>query len=235
MTENEQKSKRIRIPNRNSLRNMRQYKDMTDEEFDEFYNKIIIGADKDQLLQERFDRMMEQYQSEYDLSELLPNDRATLESLINAQMQLNDFEVSLRTVQKDGITFNTIALIRELNDACSKLRKDISSMQDDLKITRKIRKSDKEQSVLTFVEDLKKRAQAFSHLKMNYIFCEKCGQLLATVWWQVPEQKGNDIRVECKRKLPDETICGWSKKFTAKELKELSGSNRLANMPETIR
>jgi hypothetical protein len=235
MTENQEKQKIIKIPNKNSMRNMRQYQNMSDADFDELYNKIIVGVDKDQLLQERFDRMMRQYQNEYDLSELLPNDRATLESLISAQMQLNDFETGLRLTQKEGISFNNISLIRELNEACSRLRKDISSMQDDLKITRKIRKSDKEQNVINFVEDLKKKANTFAHLKMNYIFCEKCGQLLATAWWQVPEQRGNEIKVECKRKLENETVCGWSKKFTAKELLAMGGSNRIELMPESIR
>jgi hypothetical protein len=233
MTKIDEKSK-LRIPNRNSLRNMRQYKNMSDEEFNELYQKVIIGVDKDTLLQERFDRIKAEYDNEYDLSELLPNDRATLDSLIQAQIQLEDFSSDLRQIRKEeGISSTNILLIRELNDACSKLRKDISSMQDDLKIARKTRKSEKEQSVLSFLEDLKKKASMFAHLKMSYIFCEKCGQLLATVWWQT-DSKGNFISVECKHKLEDESICGWTKRFSTKELLE-GRSNKPDLLPESMK
>ncbi len=233
MTENQRKSK---IPNKQSLRNMKQFKDMSDDEFNEYYEKVVLGIDKDEIVQARYDKLLKQFEDEYDLSEMLPNDRAVLNSLISAILQLDDYRAMIREVTKQGIlTPDKIGIMRELNTACTNLTREISSMQDDLKITRKSRKADKEESVINYLEDLKIKARTFARQKMQYIFCENCGQLLATVWWQVPEQKNNAIFVECKRKLPDETPCGWSKKIYAKDLLESGGSNKIENMPESMR
>jgi len=221
--------------NKNSFRNMRQYKDLSDDEFDKIYNEMVFGVEKDEVIQDKFDRIMGDFENEYDLSELLPNDRIVLKSLVSAMIQLQDYEVFLNTASKEGVNSNNIVTVEKISNICKSLRNDISNMQNDLGITRKTRKNDKEQNVLSFIEDLKKKAAQFSQQKMQYIFCEKCGVLLTTVWWKNPETSKNKIVVHCNRKLEDDEVCGWSKSFSSKELAELNGSNRLDLMPESMR
>lgn len=235
MEENPEKLKRLRTPNKNSMRNMKQYKDMSDEEFDSLYSEVVFGVKKDELAEEKFNRLMKQFEDEYDLTEMLPNDRVVLKNLISAMLQLDDYTDVLEEISKEGITQGNILIVRELNTICKTLRTGISEMQNDLKITRNVRKADKEVSVINYLEDLKVKAKTFAHRKMHYVFCEKCGQLLATIWWQINDSKNNVIVVTCNRKTEDGGTCGWSKRLTAKDLTEMGGTNRIEVLPESMR
>lgn len=230
-----EKVKRLRAPSKNSLRNMKQYKNMTDEEFDAMYSQIVYGVEKDEVILERSARLMDQFEEEYDLSDMLPNDRMLLRNLVSAVIQLEDYETVSNALAKEGISSANIVTLDKLSAICNRLRSDISKMQEDLKITRKNRKADKEQSVIVAIEDLKKKAKLFYEQKMHYLFCEKCGVLLATVWWLQPDYKTNKIRVECHKKDENGQICGWWKEFSAKDILESGGSNRVDLMPESMR
>jgi hypothetical protein len=55
------------------------------------------------------------------------------------------------------------------------LRKDISNMQNDLDITRKVRKGDENVNVLSELERLKLKAKEFIEAKLFYVWChESC-------------------------------------------------------------
>jgi hypothetical protein len=222
-------------PSRNKLRSLKQYREMPEEEFSEAYSQLVFGASRDSVIREKYDRLMKQFEEEYDLSEMLPNDRVILKNLINAMLQLEDYEAQLMLVSKEGFNNNNIVIVRELNNVCKALRNDISEMQDDLGITRKSRKNDKEASVLNTIEDLKKKAQQFYQQKMQYIICENCGTLLATVWWMKPEDVKSKIVVHCTRILDDDKQCNFTKAYTAKEILEMGGSNRKELLPESVR
>jgi len=227
-------NKRKRAPNRNIYRSLRQYKDLSDEEFEEEYSRIISGIKKDEIVEEKFNRLMAQFQEEYDLSEMLPNDRVVLKNLINAMIQLNDYDAMVTRLSREGVDTN-ITVVEKLSNICKTLRNDISQMQTDLKITRRTRKSEKEQSLIAYHEELKKKAAQFYEQKMHYIFCENCGTLLATVWWLYPNNKTEKITVHCHRELEDGKVCNFRKEYNAKEIMEMGGSNKLENMPESLR
>ncbi len=217
------------------MRALVQYRNMSEQEFDELYNRIVFDTTRDEVIQARFDNLMEQFQEEYDLTELLPNDRVVLENLISAMLQLKDYKIHLDKTSKEGITSANLQVIKELNNVCNNLREDISKMQNDLGITRRVRKSDKEQSVITMIEDLKKKAAQFYEQKMHYIFCPRCDSLLATVWWLHPEFKTNTVHLECHKETEGGKICGWSGTVNAKELREGGGTNKLENLPESMK
>ena len=114
----------------------------------------------------------------------------------------------------------------------SDLRADISKFQLDLNITRKVRKSDQDVSVMAYIEGLKDKAKKFYENKMGYIFCE-CGMLLGTVWTQYPNE-ANTIRVKCGRVLEDGKTCGKVTTITTKELLAKRGTNRPEITPESM-
>jgi hypothetical protein len=108
----------------------------------------------------------------------------------------------------------------------SDLRSDISHLQDDLKISRKVRKGDKEESVITYLEGLKQKAKQFYESRMFYAVCPDCNMLLASSWFLNPELDNRLILV-CKR--CDKNVLVNSKDMLAKK-----GSNKPEVFPESI-
>lgn len=234
MPASEFRQRKPRIQNKNSMRNMRQYKDMTDDEFEEIYSNVVAGGEKDSVLQEKIDRLTEEFKAEYDLTDLLPNDRAVLKNLIQSMIDLEDYNDRVNLIKKQGISESNMVLIKTLNDICSTLRKNISEMQSDLKITRKVRQSDKDQSVLSTIEDLKLKAKKFYQQKMVWVFCENCNQLLATVWVQYSDHRSAKIKVHCHHKVEDK-VCDFEKEYTIKDLVDKGGSNKPELLSDALR
>jgi len=89
----------------------------------------------------------------------------TLRALAQAYITLEDYErysYIIRTEEK-GIDLDRIYNLDKMSNIMSNIRKDISSMQTDLDITRKVRKGDKESNLINELEDFKKKRQ------MNFI------------------------------------------------------------------
>lgn len=226
--------KRTRTPSKGTYRALKQYKDMPEEEFNKLYDQIVFGVSRDEVIQARYDRLMQKFEDEYDLTEMLPNDRMILSNLVNAMIQLQDYEAHSSQASKEGISAGNILVVKQLNDICKGLRDDISKMQTDLGITRRVRKNDKEQTVLTMIEDLKKKANQFYQQKMNYVFCPNCNTVLATVWWLYPDYKTNSIHLECHREI-DGKVCGGKITLSSRELMDMKGSNKVENLPESMK
>jgi hypothetical protein len=116
----------------------------------------------------------------------------------------------------------------------SELRTDISKMNNDLNITRKVRKSDQDVSVLAYIEGLKKKAKEFAEMKMQYIFCPKCNMLLATIWTLFPHNERNKVALVCERDMGDGTKCGEKVIVGTTELLKNRGTNAPDITPESM-
>lgn len=228
------KKRKIHVMSPNSLKNLPSMKDKTMEELQEIYKQKIEAQIKQASWEDTKEAIMQEYATNYDLDDLKPNDLASLESLIHATIMLRLYESQMREISADGTNYGNIPVIEKLGKVCSELRGDISKLQDDLKITRKIRKSDKEESVLTFIDSLKEKAKKFYTAKTQWVFCPKCGMLLANVWWLYPNSKSNKITLRCQREMPDGQVCGQELTITAKELVELGGTNK-PDIPESLK
>lgn len=228
------KSRKIHAMNPNSLKNLPSMKNKTPEELQELYRQKIEEKMKQESWEEAKEKIMQEYANNYDLDDLKPNDLASLESLIHATIMLRTYESQMREISSDGTNYENIPIIEKLGKVCSELRSDISKLQDDLKITRKTRKNDKEESVLTFIDGLKEKARKFYTAKTQWIFCPKCGMLLANVWWLYPNSKSNKIFLRCQREMPDGQVCGQEIMISAKELTELGGTNK-QDIPDSLK
>jgi hypothetical protein len=234
----EEKKRRKRIPTRESLKGLTGWKDKSDEDFEESYQLAMFGALKDQLVEEKINRLRLQYEEEYDLSELLPNDRAVLATLIQSTVLLDLYQNTLFSILKnpDATSDVNITKAKSLGDVCNKLTNDISKMQGDLAITKKDRKNSKEASVINFIEDLKVKAKKFYKSKQIILVCENCGTVLASCWTLYSDNRSGKIKVKCHRKLPDgDGVCGFEKEFTISEIYDNGGSNRVDLLPESLR
>lgn len=226
-------SSRLATPNKNKMRNLNQYKNLNDEEWDETYSQIVAGVTKNQEFEKRIQRKINEFGKDYALEELNSNDKLQLRALAQAMINLEDSEVESYNIRSEGISLDNITLLEKLSKMMSELRADISKLQDDLKITRKIRKSDKETSVINFLDDLKIKAKEFYREKMNYILCPHCGMLLSTSWFLYPEAK-NRVHLVCQRVMDNGELCGTVVDTTSKELLSLKGSNYSEVLPESM-
>lgn len=221
----------------NQLRNLAQYKNMTDEEFkaamlkldeDWFQQELVVLAD---TFEERVKKKMDEFREDYDLSDMKFNDKETLKILCKALITVEDYEtilVRLRTASMFNLA-KSVPLIKEFSKIISDTRRDISRLQDDLKISRKIRKSTKEESARADLARIKEQASKFYKKKMMYVFCKKCNMLLSTIWFLYPE-KENTLSVVCSRRYTDDEgkvidTCGHVTTIASNRLLEKRGTN----------
>jgi len=216
-------------------RNLVQYKDLSDEQFDKLMEKKTMGGEVSKSFEDRILKKLEEYAEDYDLSDLKINDRDTLRALIQAQLALEDHEQYMYLVRSQGISDSSSFANEKLGKFMSDLRSDISKFQQDLNITRKVRKSDQDVSVLAYIEGLKDKAKKFYQSKMGYIFCEKCNMLLSTVWSLYAEEDRNKLSFVCHRKLEDGSECGHKTVVSTKQLIDNRGTNKLEIFPESMK
>jgi len=216
-----------------SKRNLPQYRDLSDEDFDKMFEETQynVGISKD--FEDRIAKKIEEFSKDYDIDDLKINDKETLRAFVQAIIALEDYERIIFSIRSEGdISQYNINIVDRLGKITSDLRKDISRFQEDLNITRKIRKSDKETSVVSYITNLKEQARQFYEQKMAFIYCE-CGMLLGTIWSLYPSEN-NTITLTCHRKLDDGSTCDKKTKVTTKELMENRGTNRIDITPESL-
>ena len=228
--------KRASSYSKKRLRNLPQYKDMPEEELDALIESKLLNITRREDFEERIEDQLAKFGEDYDLDDLKANDMLTLRALAQAYIKLEDFEnydYALRTDEE--LKLDDMLDMDKLNNIMSKLRSDISRMQDDLVMTRKSRKGDSDETVLSELERLKQAASEFYKERMQYIWCDKCQMLLATIWFLYPEESQNKITLKCNRKIPindDEfEICGNKVTITSKKLLAKRGVN-IDEIPE---
>ena len=218
-----------------SLKNLVQYKDLTQEEFEEIWKEHQSESEDKRKKQgrhlKRISQKMTEFEKDYEIGDLKYNDKQMLQSLIEGLIALEDLEDHSRKIrEKELLDEDSIEDLRKLTFTISKQRTDISKIQDDLRIARKGRESEKNLSVLNYIEKLKNDAATFYEKKLNYVFCPECRQLLFTGWFLYPNEK-NTIKLTCGRTFQnDDTMekesgCGHSFTVTSKELVEQKNKN----------
>ena len=216
------------------VRNLVQYRDLTDEEFDEVWSEKMLESEPSRNFEERIVKKLEAFSEDYDISDLKINDRETLRGLIQALLALEDYEQASYKLREEGITVGNLQLMEKVNKTMSDLRSDISKLQADLNITRKVRKADKEVSVISYIDSLKIKAREFYESRMSYVFCPKCNLLLGTFWCLFPNEPKNKILLICNRDLGEGQICGERVTVTTKELIDNDGTNSKDIIPESM-
>ncbi len=214
-------------------RNLYQYRNYTTEEFDAMWEEKQRDIEESSDFENRVKKKIEEFSQDYDIDDLKINDRETLKAFIKALIALEDYEQFIYDVRTEGINQSNITVIDRVSSVISNTRKDISKLQEDLNISRRIRKMDKESSVVAYISNLKEQARLYMESKLSYIFCPKCDMLLANVWTLYPEEN-NVIKLTCHRTLDDGSLCGEVVKITTKELSERGGTNKKEILPESL-
>jgi hypothetical protein len=207
---------------------------MSDEDFDALWEKKSSSEFMSKDFEDRIAKKLEEFSQDYDVDDLKINDKETLRAFIQAIIALEDYERLVFDIRTEGdISQANINIVDRLSGIMSDLRKDISRFQQDLNITRKIRKSDRESSVVSYIADIKDKARQYYESKLSYIFCPECNMLLGNIWVLYPDMP-NKITLKCDRVLDDGSKCGHVVTVTTKELTERHGTNKPEIVPEAL-
>lgn len=191
---------RLGFPTKEKLKNLKQYQGLSEEEFDAVFDEIETKAVDAKINIEEQEKEVEaklaEFAEDYDLADMKVNDRIILRNLVQAIISLEALEDAFLRF-RTNITADNVLILDRVATVMNKLRSDISDMQDDLKLTRRIRKESQAESFMEWLEKVKVKAISFHKEKSLYIFCEKCRYLLATTWLLYPEEN-NKIVLYCK-------------------------------------
>lgn len=195
-------SKRTTRPSKARMRNLVQFKDLSDDDFEEVFEEKY-GSEK--LVpfnpvekKTRIEDVIKELGKDYDLSDMKANDLAQLRNYASLTLQLAELEDKIDEIQEKGIETYDVVPYEKLNNVASKVRSDISSIFQDLGINRKHRKSQNEQSVIDAITDIRRRAKKFIEGKMVYVFCPKCRMLLTTAWVHYKTEGANKLTCTCE-------------------------------------
>ncbi len=191
---------------------------MSDEEFEEMFESLKDEEIDEEALEAEVEKGLSEFGDDYDLSDMKINDRIVLRNLVLSMISLEALEkqfVGLRENLSDA----NILLLDRTSGVMSKLRHDISDMQGDLKLTRRIRKEGREESFISWLAKTKEKAEKFYKRKHLYIFCPECRRLEATVWLLYPNE-ATEISFHCGNKT-----CGHEYTVYLPDLYETENKN----------
>jgi hypothetical protein len=216
------------------MKNMKQYKDLSEEDFDKMFEERQYSITLSKGFEDRIQKKIADFAQDYDIDDLKINDKETLRAFVQAIIALEDYERLIFDIRTEGdISQANINVVDRISKIMSDLRKDISRFQEDLNITRKIRKSDKESSVVSYIANLKEQARQYYESKVSYIFCPECNMLLGNLWVLYPEED-NKLTLKCNRTLDDGSKCNHKFTVTSKELMDNRGTNKPSITPESL-
>jgi hypothetical protein len=178
-----------------SLRNLPQYKDLTDQEFDKEV-KGLLTDDAEGLAQ----TYQELFEKDYSLEDLKANDRLAVEILsrLYAQVRYNQDLINELRDAEDGVKYSLA--ISDIVADDEKLIRSIKALEGQLGISRTERMKDEGEDMVDMFKSIRERAKKYLEKKLHYIYCPKCHMLLGNVWLLYRDVEGAyELKLVCKR------------------------------------
>lgn len=183
------------------LKNLRMFRDKTDEEIIEYLNnrpvkrELPTGPKEDKTYEAKFRKLFQTYQDEYGIDMNDSNDYESLVNLVRHSLQLERVNDQIIQMQSGDVDTR---VLKNLGDYQRSLVTSISEFQDKLGITRKTRKEKQLDDVPQFIESLKNKALDFWQRKTVAINCSTCEIELARFWLNFPELSNViNLNLEC--------------------------------------
>ena len=207
-----------RIKTIEQLRNLPQYRNKSVTELEVILEGIMEGK-----TEEKVQEVLASFEENYDLSDMSANDMLGLRNLAHYYVYLENINGKTDEALREG----NINMVERLIRTAERVQKSITDIQTNLAITRKQRKSDKEQDVVSLIDDLKARAKKFLESRLSYVYCPECKMLLANVWFLYPDEERNVLRLRCNRLIDADSgkMCNHEFTVTAQFLAENENRN----------
>jgi hypothetical protein len=182
----------VSTKNKNKIRNLKQFRDMTAEQFEAHWETLQDEPTED--VQERIDKIMEEFSVNYDLRDMNANDKLALEELAKIFVLLED----LGRVERAALESGEISKLRSISSIKKEYLENASKIQIDLNITRKSRQTEVE-ALESYLPSILKKAKNFYERRLSYVYCPDCSMLvcntLFTNW-----NDDNKLVLTCPRK-----------------------------------
>lgn len=184
------------------LRNLRMFKDKTDEEIIAYLQnrepkkiktqeEIQEEADDDVQYERKFKQRFNKLRDDYAVDINDSNDVETLRTLVRVVLQLEEVDKSFRRQQK----LNDSRELKNLSDVQRSLVQSANDLQDKLGISRRMRKEKTVDDIPQYIAMLKEKAKKIWDRETVSVRCEKCMIELARYWINFPE-KANRLAFE---------------------------------------
>jgi hypothetical protein len=200
---------------RNKLRNLVQYRDKTDEEFDEIFENYSMQEEDNQDIELRIEEVMNNFSLNYDLRDMNANDTLSLRELAKTFVLLDNLGKIEQRLLEDG----AIAQLRAVSSIKKEYLENASKLQSDLNIKRQQRQNETGENLADYLPSIQKRAKVFYSQRLAYIYCPECKMLCGNAWftdWQIY----NELMFTCPRE-----DCGNKFKVSSQYLAEHGNKN----------
>jgi RNase P subunit RPR2 len=126
-------------------------------------------------VQSRMAKLRKQYEEDYDLSSLnSSNDASNLESLLRYQIIIEDLQEEINGLMEQGAADN-ITAIKKLSDAAKDMLDRCMTIERQLGIDRKTRKSELDtDSPAEYISKIKSVAKEFLGQRLQRVMCADC-------------------------------------------------------------
>lgn len=139
---------------------------------------------KGQDLQDKVDNYLETYELD-DINQA--NDMAALTQMCQIEIELEKLHNALDDIKKSDILANS-KKIREVQSAIRDANQNWTTLQKDLGINRSKRQSEKDESVLQYVDRLQSLAMKFMEYRLKKLVCPSCNQILGKYFFYVTDK-----------------------------------------------
>lgn len=178
---------------RNSLRNLPQYKVMSEEEFDSAL-ETLSSLDDDPDFEQKVQSVISELGRDYVIEDLNINDKLSLEELARSYT----YVASLSMIERECLRNGDLQKMRIVSSIKKEYIDAISRIQNDLNITRKSRQTDEGESLGAYLPSIQKKAKNFLSQRLAYIYCPECKMLVSTTWYS-DWQGDNVMSLTCPR------------------------------------
>ena len=153
---------------------------------------------KGSALQDKIDKYLEEYELD-DMNQA--NDMVALTQMCQIELNMENIQEALNSLDYTGKKGKDIdsKKIRELHSALRDANQNWVTLQTELAINRRKRKSEEDETPLKYIERLQSQAKKFIDSRFVKLVCPKCGQLLGKYMVYVTE-KGERGSIESKTK-----------------------------------
>jgi hypothetical protein len=130
-----------------------------------------------------FDAILAEYRESYDIDSIAtPNDRANLDTIIMNTLAVRRLQAQLLDLAIDDVVANATD-IKKINDSIRDLTNINLTIERQLSIDRKTRKTESEQSVVEYINWLKSAAKDFldDSNRLLKVYCKKCNIMVGRI------------------------------------------------------
>jgi rubrerythrin len=195
---------------------------------------------KAETFEVKFERILNEYSKRYDIESLSnPNDLANLHTMIRNQLVIEELQRRMHELAQDDAVEEAMN-IKKLNDSITALADTNMKYEKSLAIDRKTRKTEQEQSVVDYMNSLKRLAKEFIEERLTKVSCKSCKILVGRISgvYDTTEYEARFQCPQCKKYITvnrkerdiffDVKDADWRRKYPI----EIIQPKRLAAAPE---